>query len=365
MKLLKTLISLFVCLALAGCGDYAQQIKIIVGTYTGEGPNDSKGLYSYTFNTKSGTAQSDNTCAELPDASFVTICGDKLYAVSELAGEAAAVAAFEYNAANGSFRTINSSATFSGGPCHVATNGKFVIASNYGGGSVTAFKIEDDGSLSEACAQFPGLADGPDASRQSTPHVHCSAFTPDGKYVFATDFSSDRLMRLELGDNISSNDISYEVDPGTGPRHMVFNASGDRLYVIGEISGAVTVFDYNDGKLNRRQIILADKVNARGAADIHFSPDGKFLYCSCRLENDGIAIFKVLEDGSLEDAGYFRTGIHPRNFAISPDGKWLLCACRDSDMIQILRRDKKTGALSDTGNKIKLSKPVCVQFYCN
>ena len=80
------------------------------------------------------------------------------------------------------------------------------------------------------------------------------------------------------------------------------------------------------------------------------------------LKKDGISIFKVGEDGSVQKVGYQQTGIHPRNFAITPSGRHLLCACRDSDRIEIYEVDPETGALTDTGARIEVPAPVCVQF---
>jgi 6-phosphogluconolactonase (cycloisomerase 2 family) len=122
----------------------------------------------------------------------------------------------------------------------------------------------------------------------------------------------------------------------------------------------VAVFDYNAGHLTLRQVVKADRLNARGAADIHLSPDGKFLYASLRLQNDGIAIFSVQPDGTLAEVGYQHTGAHPRNFAITKD--LAIVACRDSDEIEIYGRDPATGLLTDTGRRISLPKPVFVSL---
>ena len=104
-------------------------------------------------------------------------------------------------------------------------------------------------------------------------------------------------------------------------------------------------------------------MHAAGSADIHVSPDGRFLYASNRLQGDGIAIFSInQEDGLLMKVGYLKTGIHPRNFIITPNGKFLLCACRDSHVVQIFSIDSKTGLLNDTGLSIQKTKPVCLKF---
>ena len=59
-------------------------------------------------------------------------------------------------------------------------------------------------------------------------------------------------------------------------------------------------------------------------------------------------------------AGYQQTGIHPRNFNITPDGRWMLVCCRDDNAIEIYRRDRADGSLTDTGHRITLSRPVFV-----
>ena len=130
--------------------------------------------------------------------------------------------------------------------------------------------------------------------------------------------------------------------------------------MIGELSGDVAVFDYKAGNLTLRQVVKADRFYARGAADIHLSPDGKFLYASLRLQNDGIAVFSVGADGTLAEVGYQHTGPHPRNFVITKD--LAIVACRDSDEIEIYSRDPDSGLLTDTGRRISLPKPVFVSL---
>lgn len=125
----------------------------------------------------------------------------------------------------------------------------------------------------------------------------------------------------------------------------------------------VTVFGCRDGNLTELQSIAADTVGARGSADIHISPDGRFLYASNRLKADGMAIFRInAEDGRLTKAGYRLTGIHPRNFAITPNGKFVLVACRDSRAIQVYERDEESGLLTNTNKDIPVDRPVCIKF---
>jgi 6-phosphogluconolactonase (cycloisomerase 2 family) len=120
---------------------------------------------------------------------------------------------------------------------------------------------------------------------------------------------------------------------------MEFSNYGRILYCIAELSGEVLAYDITsaDGApaFTLRQRIQADEVNAGGSADIHIHPSGKWLYTSHRLDNDGISIFSIAEDGTLEKIGYTRTARHPRNFMITEDGRHLIAACRDDRIIQV------------------------------
>ena len=150
---------------------------------------------------------------------------------------------------------------------------------------------------------------------------------------------------------------------GSGPRHMAFAKSGKQAYALNELSGTVVAFDIENDGLHLKQEIASDSVGGGGSADIHLSPDGRFLYSSNRLKADGISVFRVDEaDGTLEKVAYTNTGIHPRNFVLSPDGEFLLCAERDSDCIEIFRRNRLTGELTPTEHSIKVSMPVCLKW---
>ena len=120
---------------------------------------------------------------------------------------------------------------------------------------------------------------------------------------------------------------------------------------------------YDKGNLTPVQSVETDTLHASGSADIHITPDGRFLYASNRLKGDGIAIFSIdPANGQLTKVGYQLTGVYPRNFVITPNGKFLLCACRDSNVVQVYEIDKQSGLLRDTEKDIRVSKPVCLKF---
>lgn len=342
----KILIGLTALLAVT-CGQ--MEDTLFVGTY-------SDGFFAFDYKTGEQIAK-----APMPNPSFLALEGNKVYAVSEMPDAGAAVYAWRWEG-NG-FELLDRRPAglpeHGEDPCHVVTDGRRLAVSNYSGGTLAIFSIQPDGSIGPLDSLVVSGTGGPDLSRQDKPHVHCAAFTPDGKYLLFSEFSADAIGRLTLvPGGVEDLRTAVRLPADYGPRHLLFDASGKHFYVIGELSGDVAVFDYEAGSLTLKQIVKADKVDARGAADLHLSPDGRFLYASLRLKNDGIAIFSVAADGTLTQVGYQTTGPHPRNFAVTANE--VLVACRDNDSVEFYARDPKTGLLTDTGRRIHAPKPVFV-----
>jgi 6-phosphogluconolactonase len=103
---------------------------------------------------------------------------------------------------------------------------------------------------------------------------------------------------------------------------------------------------------------------AATAADIHVSPNGRFLYASNRNTSNTIAIFSIDEKtGMLTLIGHQSTnGKVPRNFNFDPSGKFLLVANQESDSIVVFLADPQTGLLTDTNQRIVVPNPVCIQW---
>lgn len=162
--------------------------------------------------------------------------------------------------------------------------------------------------------------------------------------------------------------MRFAAVPGAGPRHLTFGPDGRFAYLIEEMGGMVDVFRYDPatGRLDPVQRIAAHPDTARGpfrAADIHLSPDGKFLYTTNRAESQ-IAIFSVDKaHGTLRPVGYQSVfGKEPRNFALDPTVRWLLVADQESSIIIVFRIDKKTGLLTPLNQRIQVPIPTCLRF---
>lgn len=344
-----------------------ENMYLIVGSYA---TPQEEGIKVYAWDNEKGEAGyvSGLTGISNPSYQVVSADGSRVYSVGEDDGLTSTAHALLFDKANGTLALMNNELTQGGAPCYIniSPDGKYVMTANYVGANISLIPLESNGRLNENVSTIAFEGEGVNKKRQSQPHLHCVEFTPDGKFLLANDLGTDKIHVFPLASDGKPDEkaaFDIELEPGSGPRHICFSKDGRFAYLINEISGRVTALAYDGQGLTPIQSIESDTVNAQGSADIHLSPDGKFLYASNRLKADGIAIFSVDgETGMLTKAGYQLTGIHPRNFIITPDGRFLLVACRDSNVVQIFRRDAETGLLEDTGKKIETSKPVCLKF---
>lgn len=366
-KLKYVCIGLFACI-LVSCMEKKSEYLLLVGSYAGA---SEPGISLYRFNADEGTVAFVKAFSDIQDPSYQAVSRDGrfVYSVSETAEPDAKLCAYSLDRNTGELSFLNEQKTAGSAPCYVWVDSqrRIAVTANYNGGSISVFPIAADGSLQPA--QVYAYEGGtPGSVRQSAPHLHCVYASPDEKYLYANDLGTDRIYKYELvtsGQGLTLREGTpayFNLPAGEGPRHAVFHPNGKWAYLIGELSGRVTVLQYNEGNLEPIQSVEADTLHAAGSADIQMTPDGRFLYASNRLEGDGIAIFSVdPQSGRLTKIGYQTTGVHPRNFMITSNGRYLLCACRDSQLIQVFAIQPQTGLLENTGHDIRTSRPVCLK----
>lgn len=345
----------------------ADNLTLYVGSYSE--PGDSA-LRVYSLNPSTGEARCLGALPVANASYFTQAPSGMIYCVSESDLGHSSVSALRPMGRDVEPEIVGSQPAGGSSPCYIAVSpdGRFVATANYEGGNVSVYPVDRTGALSPMNELIGFSGNGPIEGRQAQPHPHCIAFTPDGKYMLVDDLGTDRIHQFTVkyqADSLTAAtpDTDVVIKPASGPRHIVFNAKGDMAYLINEISDEVTVLKYDGQKLDPVQYIPADTVGAGGAGDIHLSPDGRHLYASLRLKNDGIAVFDVdPSTGLLTHKAHVATAGHPRNFTLTPDGRMMLVACRDGNVVEIFAVDPESGALTKTDNTIEVPKPVCVKF---
>jgi 6-phosphogluconolactonase len=343
---------------------------LVVGTYTS---GASKGIYVYRFYTETGKMAFLNEIDDIRNPSYLCVSANNkfVYAVIE-DGITSGVSAFSFDAKQGKLALINKQPSGGADPCYISVDRaqKNVFVANYSGGSVAVLPILPGGSLGPISQNIQDNGRSVNNDRQQGPHVHTAILSPDEKYVLYTDLGTDKVSinryhsAAELP--LSETDV-VNINPGEGPRHLVFSNDSKYVYLLTEMGSAVHVYDYTGGKLEEKQSIsiLADGFKGKTAgAAIKISPDGKFLYASNRLETNDITVFAIdPADGKLTLVEHTPTnGINPRDFTIDPTGNYLLVANQNSDTILEYRINKATGKLTRTSNTLTIGNPVCLKF---
>jgi 6-phosphogluconolactonase len=353
------------------------QDLLYVGTYSDRG---SEGIYVLEFDRQTGKLSERQTVEDKDSPSFLTIHpnGKYLYAVYREGKDAddqhGTVTAFAIDPKDGKLSKLNEQSSEGAGPCHVSVDpdGQLVYVSNYGEGNLSVYPVGSDGRLKKASdvVQHTGGSVNPD--RQQEPHMHSIIPSKSGDVIYASDLGIDKIMLyqpdLSSGKLSAASPAFAASTPGAGPRHFALHPSGRWAFSIEELSSTIAAYavDASTGSLKRvdRMTTLPKGASAEGnsTADIHVSPDGKFVYGSNR-GHDSIVIYAVDTDtGKLTHVGNEPAGgQHPRNFCLDDQGEFVWVANRDTDNVVVFRRDAATGKLTPTGNEIKVPLAVCVQ----
>ena len=345
----------------------AQKTKEIlyVGTYTQKG----EGIYVYEFDRQSLSVKELQVLVNKNSPSFLEFHPNKKYLYSANEGNST-ISSYAIDQATGKLTAINDKPAQGRGPCHVSVDpkGRFIYVSNYGSGDLAVYLLEKDGSIG---ALADTIQDKGAANQK--PHMHSIIPSADGKFVYASDLGIDKIMVYAVNQKtgkLTPAAVPYtEVKAGDGPRHFAIHPNGNFGYSACELASVVNSFKIVKGTgalvpLERVTMLPGDFSGKSYAADIHFSPDGKFLYASNR-GHESLAIYAVdASTGKLTIAGHADThGKHPRNFLIDEKGQLAMVTNRDNNNVVFFNRNAGNGQLTYTGKEISVPTPVCVKQY--
>ena len=268
---------------------------------------------------------------------------------------------------------LNSQSSEGMNPCHVSVDpsGKMAFASNYTGGSFTAYTLAADGKVNPPTFSQQFTGKGPNEKRQEKAHAHFSAASPNGKYVYTVDLGTDHVMNYVV--NTQTGELkpnpaqaAFEAKPGAGPRHFVITPSGKNMFILNELDLTVTACSINDAgvitAIASYPTIPADFKDPSTSSAIRLHPNGKFVYTSNRGHNS-ISAFQIKADGTLQKVDEQTQAIKtPRDFNIDPTGKYMIVANQDKDNLVVYEVNAKTGKLTFKHESISVKLPICVAF---
>ena len=231
---------------------------------------------------------------------------------------------------------------------YVATDrtGRFLLTAYYAAGKAAIYPINSKSELqSKAVLIFTNYVNG-----------HSILTDPTNKFAFIADKGGDKIYQYKFDEktgNLTPNDPPAVITPkGTEPRHFIFHGTKDIVYFINETNNTVTAYHFNKEKgtlspFQNISTIPKDFKRFTKTADIHLTPDNRYLYASNR-GHESIAAYKVdPKTGELSIIGYYPTEVNPRSFAIDPTGNYLFCAGETSNNLASYKINQETGALEE------------------
>jgi 6-phosphogluconolactonase len=221
---------------------------------------------------------------------------------------------------------------------------RWLLGASYPGHLVCVSSIGED-----------GVAGDPRHVLPAQPNAHAIRTDPSNRFVLNTSLGGDVVQQHRFdaatGALTPNEPSTVSVRAGAGPRHFVFHPDGRHAYLLNELDASVYVFAYDGdtGTLSELQVVDARPpgfTDKPSAADLHATPDGRFLYASVR-NTSTLAAFRIDPDSALlTPAGHFEMPRQPRGFHIDPSGRYLLCAGQLSHTLAVYAIDAPTGALT-------------------
>jgi 6-phosphogluconolactonase len=223
-------------------------------------------------------------------------------------------------------------------------SGKSLLGVSYGGGKIAVHPIGGNGVVEPAQQVIA-----------NQPNAHAVIADRANRHVLYTSLGNDYVGQLVFDaatGKLTPNDPpTMSVKPKAGPRHFRFSSDERFVYLLCELDASIYVFPYDaaTGRLAKEtQIASALPPGFAGkpwAADLHLTPDGKFLYATARTSST-LAAFRVdPKSGALIAIGSCPTETQPRGFAIDPSGRTLLAVGQLSNSLTSYAIDPKRGGL--------------------
>jgi 6-phosphogluconolactonase len=233
---------------------------------------------------------------------------------------------------------------------NIATDrsGRYLLAASYGGSLFSVSPLQANGAPGPAQQTLPtGL------------NAHAAVISPDNRYVFVTNLNADQVMQLRFdaatGLVQPNTPAELKVRAKSGPRHLVFHPSQRWAYLLNELDATVDLLAYDAAAgtltLLKSWSMLPPGFKGRPwAADLHLTPDGRFLYTSERTSSTLVGWKVDAASGELSLVGHTATEQGPRGFQIDPSGNWLLAAGQVSNGLSSYRINRSTGVLTHAGS---------------
>ncbi len=305
---------------------------------------DSRDIYVLGLNENDGSSKLIEKVPVGGSVMPLALSPDHKYLYASLRSEPFSVSSFAIDPGNGMLTFIET-VPLADNMAYLATDrtGRYLFGASYSGNKVSVDRLTPAGRIHPTPLEL--IPTGKNA--------HCIAADLSNRFVFITNLGDDQILQYRFdGDTglLTPNEPpAVLTHHGAGPRHLAFHPNGRFVFGTDELDGTVNTYRLeSSGTLS---LLATDSVvppglaGAPAAADLHLTPDGRFLYASERTSNT-ISAFRVDgATGKLSLIERYATESQPRGFNIDPAGKYLLAVGQKSNGLSTYAIDQATGAL--------------------
>lgn len=222
-------------------------------------------------------------------------------------------------------------------------SGRYLLAASYQGDLVSVSPVLAGGCVGPVQQVCP-----------TGPQAHAIVAAPSNRHVLATSLGGGQVLQFDFDPEtgrLTPNAVpAWQAREGAGPRHLRFHPDGRYVYLLNELDASLDVlaFDAALGQLAWRQTLSLLPPGFDGkpwAADLHVTPDGRYLYGSERTSS---TVACVRLDAGGEHAqliGHTPVEAQPRGMALDATGQSLLVVGQQSHHLSRFHIEADTGAL--------------------
>lgn len=353
---------------------------LFVGTQTVDG---SKGIYAYRWDASAGTLRLLGLAAASPMPTFLVLSPHKkfLFAANETAtfhgAKSGGVSSFKLGGTAGQvpkLTPIDSQVADGAGTTNVDIDhtGRVLLCANYDGGSASSFAVSESGEIGPVVSHYQFSGHGPNAERQSAPHVHRATASPGNRFALFNDLGLDMIhiyaMDAKTAKLTPHEPAAWHAPAGSGPRALRFHPSGRWAYCVTEMGSEVIVLDWDEAKgtltaTQHMPLVPPDFHGRSQASEIAIDRTGRFAYAADRYYD---VLYSFVIDPATGKLGEKietpAKGKTARYITLDPTQHWLLAADQDSNTIEIFKRDPMSGRLAAHSSIVPQVKPQCLVF---
>lgn len=252
--------------------------------------------------------------------------------------------------------------------------GQYLLSASYGGDLFSINRILSTGQVEATPVQVV----------HTGKRAHAIQVDPTNHYLYVTLLGADQLLQYHFDaatGHVTPNTppfINIQSEAATGPRHFVMAPKRDKqgkqnMYILTEMAGNITRLTLNkDGTATAVENVSSvspKEALQRGEArpltgdddlppshkpriwqaDLHLTPDGRYLYSTERTSSTLSSFSVDPNDGHLTYLTSIKTEQQPRGFAIDKTGRFLIESGQKSTQLSLYTLNGSTGALTLVG----------------